>query len=44
MYKVFNVDGLPKRKTRDLVKETIEESGISYWELFKTSLAGGMSL
>ena len=41
MYKIFNVDGSPKRKTRDLVKETIEESGISYWELFKTSLAGG---
>lgn len=44
MYKVFNVDGLPKRKTRDIVKETIEESGISYWDLFKTSVAGGMHL
>ena len=44
MFKIFNVDGLPKRKTRDLVQETIEESGISYWELFKTSLAGGINL
>lgn len=44
MFKIFNVDGLPKRKTRDLIQEAIEESGISYWNLFKTSLAGGINL
>jgi len=44
MKQVFLVDGSPKKKTRDIVKDCIDDSGISYYELMKTAISGGLYL
>jgi electron transfer flavoprotein-quinone oxidoreductase len=44
MQKLFLIDGQPKKKTRELIQEAISESDLSYFEIMKTAIRGGMSL
>ncbi|MCO4782461.1 MAG: FAD-dependent oxidoreductase [Candidatus Cloacimonetes bacterium] len=44
MNDVFLVDGQEKKKTRDIIKKAVDESDLSYWDLMKTSIQGGLSL
>ncbi|PCJ18424.1 MAG: electron transfer flavoprotein [Candidatus Cloacimonadota bacterium] len=44
MKDVFLVDGQEKQKTRDIIKKAVDESDLSYWDLMKTTLQGGISL
>jgi len=44
MKNLFLADGEPKRKTREIIQDCIADSDLSYWDLMKTSMAGGLAL
>lgn len=42
--KTFVVNGRPKQKTSEIIREVVAEQKISYWELLTTAIEGGMNL
>ncbi|MCJ8346123.1 electron transfer flavoprotein, partial [bacterium] len=44
LHGVFLIDGQEKQKTRDIIQDAVDRSDLSYWDLMKTTLQGGLSL